>query len=341
MRAIMKTLPKPGIQVLEIPIPKIKPDEVLLKVKAAAICGSDLGIYDYSPAYGNMKLPVVLGHEFSGKISKIGNNVKGFKKGDRVLSRSVKECGKCEHCKNGMSNLCETSTLFGIHSNGGMAEYVAVPYRLLHHIPKEMNYEEAALVEPLSNAIHFVQDITPINPGDQVVVQGCGPIGLLAAQLFRFQGAKVIITGISIDSVRFEIAKRLGFTIINVDEINLVDHIMEITNGRGADISFLAVGAPSALIEAVHLVKKRGQITIIGIFNEEVSLPITKIVRREIVLKGAYDARPSNFPTSIKLIKEKSVIVEPIITHKYDLNDAQKGFQVAKEKSGGKVIFIP
>jgi L-iditol 2-dehydrogenase len=335
----MKTRPKPGIEVKDIPIPRIKKDEVLIKVKAAAICGSDLGIYDYTPAYFNMKLPVVMGHEFSGEIVETGLHVKGYNVGDRVLSQSVKECRDCDYCKQNNSNLCTFSTLFGIHTNGGMAEYISVPYTLLHKIPESMSYEEAALVEPLSNAVHFVYDITPTNIGDLVIVQGCGPIGLFSAQLFRLRGAEVIVTGISIDTARFNIARKLGFPVINVEEENIVEKVMQHTKGRGAEVAFLAVGSPSALKDAVQLVKKSGQVTIVGIFENNVSLPITSIVRRETVLKGAYDAIPSNFPISIELIMQKKVNLKEILTHRLSLDEAEKGFKIAKEKSGGKIIF--
>jgi threonine dehydrogenase-like Zn-dependent dehydrogenase len=220
-----------------------------------------------------------------------------------------------------------------------MAEYIAVPYTLLHKIPESMSYEEAALVEPLSNAVHFVYDITPTNHGDLVIVQGCGPIGLFSAQLFRLKGAEVIVTGISIDTARFKIAKKLGFPVINVEEENLVEKVMQHTRGRGAEVAFLAVGAPSALRDAVQLVKKNGQVTLVGIFDNDVSLPITSIVRREIVLKGAYDANPSNFPFSIRLIKQKQINIKEILTHRLSLDEAEKGFKIAKEKSGGKIVF--
>ena len=189
MKAVVKSRPEPGVEVMDIPIPEVADDEVLIKVKAAAICGSDLGIYNYTPAYIGMRLPVVMGHEFAGEVAETGTLVEGYTAGDRVLSESVKACGGCGFCRQGMSNLCDGSTLFGIHTDGGFAEYVAVPYKLLHRMPPGMSYEEAALVEPLSNAVHFVNDVTPFRSGDLVVVQGCGPIGLFSAQLFSLGGA--------------------------------------------------------------------------------------------------------------------------------------------------------
>jgi L-iditol 2-dehydrogenase len=288
-----------------------------------------------------MKLPVVMGHEFAGEIETVGPEVKGYTSGDRVLSESVKACGRCEFCERGHSNLCDDSTLFGIHTDGGFADYIAVPYTLLHRIPEGMSYEEAALVEPLSNAIHFVRDKTSFKFGDLVVVQGCGPIGLFSAQLFKLGGAEVLMSGLSVDKTRFEIAGKLGIETINIEEVDLVERVMELTDGRGADVAYVAVGAPPAIGQAVSLVKKQGHITVVGIFGQNVPVDFTRVVRREIAFVGAYDAKPVNFPHSIKLISEGKVNVIDVLTHRFPLEEAEEAFQVALNKTGGKVEFIP
>jgi len=341
MRAIIKTRPEPGVDVGEVPVPRIGAHEVLLEVKAASICGSDLGIYDYTPAYHQMKLPVILGHEFSGRIAEVGSEVKGFDVSERVLSQSVVSCGTCSYCRDGMDNLCEDSRLFGIHRDGGFAEYVAVPFRLLHRVPERLSFEEAALVEPLSNAIHFVGDITNVKTGDLAVVLGVGPIGLLSAQLFRLGGAEVLITGVSVDTERFKIAERLGLETVNVDEEDPVEIVLNGTNGEGADVAYVAVGAASAMVQALELVKKRGQVTVVGIFPGTVEVPLTRLVRREIVVKGAYDARRQNFEQAIKMMEDEAVNAADLITHKFPLEGADEAFEVAKSKVGCKVLFIP
>jgi len=324
-----------------MPVPEPAGDEVLIRVKAAAICGSDLGIYRYTAAYSGMKLPVTMGHEFAGEVAETGAHVDGYRVGDRVLSESVKACGRCRFCRQGMSNLCEDSTLFGIHVDGGFAEHVAVPQILLHRLPLGMSYEEAALVEPLSNAVHFVDDVTPYKPGDLVVVQGCGPIGLFSAQLFRLGGARVIVSGLGVDRVRLGIAERLGFEAVNIDEVDLVKRVMEITGGKGADVAFVAVGAPQAVKQAMEFVKKRGTVTVVGIFGADVPVDLTRLVRREITVVGAYDARPANFPTSISHISEGRVNVGDVLTHRFSLDEAEDAFKVALDRTGGKVEFKP
>jgi L-iditol 2-dehydrogenase len=323
MRAVVKSKPAPGVEFTEVPKPRINSDEVLIEVKAAAICGSDLGIYDYTPAYSKMKLPVVMGHEFSGRIAETGSQVKGYAMSDRVISESVKACGTCEFCLSGHPNLCDASTLFGIHTDGGIAEYIAVPYKLLHRLPGELSYEAGALIEPLSNALHFVKDCTPVRLGDFIVVQGCGPIGLFSAQLFRLAGAEVIVTGVGVDTERFKIAESLGLETVNIET------------------ALVATGAPPAVAQAAQIVKKRGQITVIGIFGRPVEIPMTQIVRREITLAGAYDAKPENFDQSIILANSGTIKVEKLITHRLPLEKANEAFKAAKSRVGCKVVFIP
>jgi L-iditol 2-dehydrogenase len=337
----MKTRPKPGVELKEIDDPIPNQDEVLIRVKSAAICGSDLGIYHYTPAYSKMKLPVVLGHEFSGIIEEVGKNVVGFNVGDKVLSESVKACDTCGFCKSGMSNLCDQSTLFGIHTDGGFAEYVKVPYKLLHRIPDGMTFDQAALVEPLSNAVHFVRDITPFQRDDYVVVQGIGPIGLFSAQLFKLGGARVLISGLSVDKVRFRIADKLGLETLNIETDSLENRVLMDTDSTGADVAFIAVGAPQAVKQATSIVKKRGRITVVGIFGQEVPIDMTWIVRRELEIHGAYDAKPENFPKSIDLISRNQVDVNSVLTHKYSLDEAEEAFKTAIDRTGGKIVFNP
>ena len=341
MKAVVKVRPEPGVEVLDVPVPEAGLGEALIRVRAAAICGSDLGIYDYTPAYSKMRLPVVLGHEFAGEVVDVGPGVGGFVVGDRVLSESVKACGSCRYCREGLPNLCEASTLFGIHVDGGFAEYVTVPESLLHGVPDEMSYEEAAVVEPLSNAHHFVSDITPVRRGDFAVVHGVGPIGLFSAQLLRLAGAEMLVTGIGVDSERFRIARGLSLEAVNVEEEDLEETVNERTGGRGADVAIVAVGVASALIQATRVVRKGGHVTLVGIFPRAVELPLTEVVRREVVIAGAYDARPENFERAIELITSGSIAAAALITHRFPLERAKEAFEVAKSKRGCKVLLKP
>jgi L-iditol 2-dehydrogenase len=341
LKAVVKARREPGVEVREMDAPVAGPGEVLVRVRAAAICGSDLGIYDFTPAYSEMTLPVVMGHEFSGMVEAVGEGVDAHSVGDRVLSRSVVACGECRFCVAGLDNLCESSSLFGIHQDGGFAEYISVPQGLLYPIPEGISFEEAALVEPLSNALHFVNDMTPVEPGDLAVVLGIGPIGLFSVQLLRLAGADVLLTGISVDTERFRIAEKLGLEVVNVDVVDPVELVLGRTSGRGADVAFVAVGASPAVHQAVRLVRKRGHVTVVGIFPGEVSVPMTIVVRREITVTGAYDARAPNFQESIALIESGRLKAVDLVTHRFPLDEAERAFEVAKSKVGCKVLFMP
>jgi len=341
LRAIVKRLPAPGVEVADVPKPRPGPGEVVIEVQAAAICGSDLGIYRYTEAYSGMKLPVVLGHELAGVVSEVGPGVEGVEPGERVVSESVWSCGECQMCLGGHPNLCEDTKVLGIHIDGGFAEYVKVPERLLHPIPQHLGFDQAALVEPLSNAVHFVHDLTPFHEGDLVVVHGCGPIGLLSAQLFQLGGAQVLVSGLESDGVRLAIAGELGLETVVVGREDLVERVMDETGGRGADVAFVAVGAPQAAQQAIQLVKKRGRVTLVGIFEEPTPLDLTRVVRREVSLHGAYDAKPPNFQASIDLITRGRVEVGKLITHRFPLEEAEEAFQTALNRLGGKILFKP
>jgi L-iditol 2-dehydrogenase len=204
-----------------------------------------------------------------------------------------------------------------------------------------MSFDQAALVEPLSNTLHFVNDITPFKADDYVVVQGCGPIGLFSSQLFKLGAARVLVTGLSVDTLRFEIAEKLGLDTFNIEKESLEERVMEDTSGRGADIAFVAVGAPPAIRQAAQIVKKKGLITVVGIFGEDVSVDMTRLVRRELMMQGAYDARPHNFPQSIDLINKEMIDVDSVLTHRFRLDEAEEAFKVAINKTGGKIVFNP
>ncbi len=290
MKAVVKDKPVPGISVKEMPKPRPAPDEALLKVHRASICGSDIGLYNYTAAYaGFAKLPVIPGHEFAGEISEVGSAVSDFKTGERVMAESILSCGSCKFCREGQTNLCLNFKIFGMHTNGGFSEYLNVPERHLHKLKGELTFQEAALVEPLAVTVHALFDVASVEPTDFVTVLGPGPIGLMAAQVARASGARdILITGIDIDLARLQIARTMGFTTLNSTEQNPVERTKELTGGIGADVGVVAAGAGEALIQACQLVRKGGKIINIGIFAKTVELPVTDLVRRQVSLYGTF-----------------------------------------------------
>lgn len=325
------------LEVREVRKPKIKTNQVLVKIKTAGICGSDI---DHYKGVTNIETPIILGHEFSGIIVKKGKRVKGLQVGDRIVSEtSAYVCGVCCYCKYGNYNLCTQRKAFGSGVDGAFTEYIAVPAKLLHIIPDELTFEEAALVQPCADVVHAVTKNAEVTIGDTVVVLGSGPIGLLTTQVAKAQGAgRVIQTGHR--GLRLSIAKKIGADItIAIEEEDLVKKINHVTNGIGADIVFEATGAASALIQAPDVVHKQGQIIIIGVQSKPVELNIRTIQSNEIIIRGSAMSNWIDYQRAINLISNKIVNVKPLITHKFKITDWQKAFNLIINKKACKIIF--
>ncbi len=207
MKAVAKTRREPGLEVIETEPDKITDNEILLRMRTASICGSDLGFYNYTPAYQKFaKVPNIMGHEFAGEIAEVGKNVQDYAVGDRVSVESVLYCGRCKFCRSGMTNICRSFTVFGMHRNGAFAEYVAVEPKYLHRLPGEVSFLEAGVVEPLSVIVNALEDVAaPIKTGDTACIIGPGPLGLFSAEMLRAKGARdLLVMGIGIDEFRLE-----------------------------------------------------------------------------------------------------------------------------------------
>ena len=267
MKALVKKAKGKGqIELMDYPVPQVKEGYVLIKIKAAGICGSDLKIYDDDHPYYP---PVVLGHEFSGVIEEMGSGVEGWRTGDRVVSEvHGLVCGRCRFCLSGEKHVCPSKRALGWGIDGGFAEYVSVPSWLLHRIPEQITFEEAAVMEPLAIAIHGVLERARVEPEDVVVVLGCGPVGLLALQTAKAEGAsKVFITGITQDEkLRLKLARELGADrTINVEKEDPVAVVRESTGGVGADLVVEVSGAPQAIAQGFRIVRTHGRFLAIGI----------------------------------------------------------------------------
>jgi len=343
MKAVVKTVEEPRVlDIKDVEIPKADAYEVLIRVRAASICGSDVSIYKMTPGFrGYAKIPIILGHELSGDIVDIGEYVKEVQIGDRVISESVIYCGNCFYCKKKLTNICANFKILGVHRDGGFAEYLVVPSRLMHKIPKTISYEEAALVEPTAVAVHAAVSRARIEPGDFIAILGPGPIGLLAAQIARSIGAgEVIVTGPGTSKGRLEIAEELGFKAVNIDVENPVEVVKEMTDNIGADVIFECAGSTKGMLQAYEMVRKDGQIVMVGIFSEAGEIPYTPIVRKEVRVGGSFCHTWQNYETAIKLIQKGLVKIRPLITHQFPLDEAKKAFEVILAKAGTKLCKV-
>src|SRR5262245_52861868 len=274
------------LELVEMPEPGIGPDDVLVRVRACGICGSDVHGLDGST--GRRLPPLVMGHEAAGEVVQCGSNVTEFHPGDRVTFDSTVYCGRCFHCARGDVNLCDNREVLGVspgpyRRHGAFAEYVAVPRRIVYRLPDNLSYEQAALIEAVSVGIHAV-NLTPIVLGDAAVVIGSGMIGLATLQAARHAGAARVIV-IDPDETRLEMARGLGAThTINPTAIDPVATVQSLTGGHGAAVALECVGATEPIKTAIASVRKGGTVTLVGNVAPEINLPLQAVVSRQIRL---------------------------------------------------------
>ena len=341
MKALTKT--NPGydqMELLDMQEPKATKNFVKIKVEYSGICGSDL--HSFKGEYGNIKTPVVLGHEFSGTVVEVGEEVKEIKIGDRVTSETTFEtCGTCDYCKSKDYNLCPSRKGIGTQVNGSFAEYVLSREESVHVLPDNVSFLAASLTEPLACCVHAALEKTTIDKDDVVLILGPGPIGLLLAQVVKSQGAKVILSGVTKDKERLEFGKKLGVDVI-VDSLqeDLEKIVMKKTNGYGVNRAFDCSGAVPAVNQGLRLIKKKGEFVQVGLFaNIKNPLDQEAIIQREIKYVGSRSQKPSSWITSLELMEAKKVDPEALITKIVDLKDWRSGIEAAMEGTELKVVI--
>lgn len=345
MKALMKVAKGVGnMEIRDIPVPEIPYDDwVLIRIKAAGVCGTDLHIFHDKFRYWP---PVVLGHEFSGEIAAVGRKVKNFKAGDRVAVEPKNDaCGICDVCRQGKIQLCEHRRSPGWGVNGAFTDYIASPEIFLHRIPDGVSFELAALTEPMAIAIHEVTERGRVECQDFVVITGSGPIGILAAFVAKSAGAaRVAMTGRNEgEHIRFEVARQLGVDyIINVDKEDPLDRILELTKGKGADMLVETSGAGSAITQSVDMVRTCGRICAIGICNEQlVKFSWNNAMFKALDVVFNFSSSYTAWDRALSLISTTEEDIGRLITHKSSINDWEKVFKDLEEEKGVKALFIP
>lgn len=324
--------------------PQIGPDDVLIQVKACGICGSDVHGMDGST--GRRVPPVIMGHEAAGVIAQVGANVTGRQKGDRVTFDSTVYCGACHYCRCGLINLCDYRQVLGVsceeyRRDGAFAQYTAVPARVLYRLPEGVDFEQAAMVEPLSVAFHAVAR-TPVSLNDTALVVGVGVIGLLVVQVLRAAGCRHIIA-VDIERDRLDLACRLGADEgLNPDADDVPAAVRRLTRGRGADVAFEAVGIASTVQAAVAGLRKGGTLTLIGNVSPAVELPLQAVVTRQLSLHGSC-ASCGEYPACLDMIADGVVNVDALISATAPLADGAEWLQRLYRREPGliKVILLP
>ena len=328
----------------DVQTPTVQSDEVLVRVRACGICGSDVHGMDGST--GRRIPPLIMGHEAAGEISEMGAAVSGWKIGDRVTFDSTVWCGRCWHCRRGEVNLCDDRRVLGVscaeyRRDGAFAEFVAVPARILYRLPDRISFEQAAMVEAVSVAVHAVGR-RDLEPNACVAVVGTGMIGLLVVQVLKAAGCARIIA-IDVDQERLKWARRLGATdIIAAGSPDVAGQVRELTGGRGADLVFEVVGLAATVRSAVECVRKGGSVILVGNLDPVVPLPLQSVVTRQVSLLGTC-ASAGEYPASLELIASGKVNVTDFISAAPPLADGAAWFERLHAREPGllKVILVP
>lgn len=330
------------VRMEEIEVPEIGPSEVLLRIKAALTCGTDRKMY--LRGHPLFKPPFVFGHEFAGDVVKIGDKVKGFPEGMRVVAANSAPCNRCFYCKIGRPSMCEDLTL---RLSGAFAEYVEIPAPIvkqnLLEIPSHVSYKEAALVEPLACVVHGIEE-SGIKLGDTVAVNGAGPIGLMYVQLAKLKGARVIATDIKEERLRM--AQKLGADeVVNASRVNdQVEAIRDLTeNKRGVDVAIEAVGLPEIWEKTIKMARKGGMVNLFGGCASGTRITIdTKLLHySEITIKGVFHHTPQYVKRALNLISQGSINTDSLITDEFPLSDFPHVLDMMINHQGIKIAVIP
>ncbi len=344
MKALVKTQKGVGyLSYQEMPDPRPGQGEVLIEVKAAGICGTDLHVmHDRFPYWP----PVILGHEFSGVIVETGPGCQYYQVGDRVVGEPhTKHCGVCTLCRTGNVQICPAKRSPGWGIDGCMARWLVMPEPLLHRIPDGIDDDTASLIEPTANTVHDVIERAHLQAGEFVVVIGPGPIGLLAGLTARAAGAShIVMAGAPPDEgLRLDKARELGFeTVINVAKTQLVETVMDLTGGLGADLVVECSGAPAAIAGTVDLIRKKGRICAIGLTGgRTVDFPWEKAAFKVADIHFCLSTSHTSWNTTIQLMAAGLLPAEEIITHRMPLSEWENGFAVLEQQQALKVILKP
>lgn len=346
---IALTIESPGHLVLkDIPVPECGPDEVLVKVAACGICMSDLEAIEGTRPRPYIKYPVVLGHEFSGTVERCGCNVETFRLGEKVTVKPVAHCGRCKYCRRGEENFClavrKEHSEIGFTRNGGFSEYVVAGEKQIFKIPEPVSLELATLTEPGACVWTGIEATNP-SPKDIVAVIGPGPIGLLAVDFYRGLGvSKIIIVGTRDE--RNRLAEKVGAThTINVRKENVLERLLELSNGEGPDIIFESAGKVDAVKLSLDAVRVGGSVALAGVAGtgKKIELDSDYFIFKGVKIFGVFGYTPGTFEKSLAMLELHRRELERIITHRFPLEEYQKALQAVRERRQGvlKTVLKP
>ncbi|EPL6455586.1 MULTISPECIES: L-threonine 3-dehydrogenase [Providencia] len=338
MKALSKLKAEPGIWMTDVPKPELGHNDVMIKIRKTAICGTDVHIYNWDEwSQKTIPVPMVVGHEYIGEIVAIGQEVKGFKIGDRVSGEGHITCGHCRNCRGGRTHLCRNTIGVGVNREGCFAEYLVIPAFNAFKIPDNIPDEIAAIFDPFGNAVHTALSFDLV--GEDVLVSGAGPIGIMAAAVCRHVGARhVVIT--DVNDYRLELAKKMGVSrAVNVSRENLKDVMNELGMKEGFDVALEVSGAPAAFQSMLDTMNHGGRIALLGIPPASMATDWSQVIFKGLFIKGIYGREMFETWYKMATLIQSGLDLSPIITHQFSIDDFQKGFDVMCSGQSGKVIL--
>ncbi|WP_369309250.1 L-threonine 3-dehydrogenase [Providencia rettgeri] len=338
MKALSKLKAEPGIWMTDVPKPELGHNDVMIKIRKTAICGTDVHIYNWDEwSQKTIPVPMVVGHEYIGEIVAIGQEVKGFNIGDRVSGEGHITCGHCRNCRGGRTHLCRNTIGVGVNRAGCFAEYLVIPAFNAFKIPDNIPDEIAAIFDPFGNAVHTALSFDLV--GEDVLVSGAGPIGIMAAAVCRHVGARhVVIT--DVNDYRLELAKKMGVSrAVNVSRENLKEVMNELGMKEGFDVALEVSGAPAAFQTMLDTMNHGGRIALLGIPPASMATDWSQVIFKGLFIKGIYGREMFETWYKMATLIQSGLDLSPIITHQFSIDDFQKGFDVMRSGQAGKVIL--
>ena len=338
MQALAKLEKKEGIWLTEVDVPKCGHNDVLIKINKTAICGTDIHIYNWDKwSQDTITVPMVVGHEYSGVVVEVGEDVKGFSIGDRVSGEGHVTCGHCRNCRAGRVHLCRNTFGVGVNRTGSFAEYLSIPAYNAFKLPDDISDDLASIFDPFGNAVHTALSFDLV--GEDVLVTGAGPIGIMAAKVAKFCGARhVVIT--DINDYRLELAEKMGITnAINIANTNLENTMKHLGMTEGFDIGLEMSGVATAFNSMLDNMNHGGKISLLGILPEKAQINWNHVIFKGLVLKGIYGREMFETWYKMASLIQAGLDIEPIITHKMPVEKFQDGFDAMLSGNSGKVIL--
>jgi len=338
MRALVKQEPAPGLVMTEVPEPEIGINDVLIRVDRTGICGTDLHIYDWNSwAEETVPVPLVIGHEFVGEIVQIGSNVSDFRPGDVVSGEGHVVCGRCRNCMAGRRHLCAFAKGIGVDRPGAFAEFISLPMTNVWHHDPAIDRDVASIFDPFGNAVHTALQFPVL--GEDVVITGAGPIGLMAAAVVRHAGARhVVIT--DVNPYRLELAAKMGVTLaLDVRESSLADAQAELGMKEGFDVGLEASGQPAALHEMLANLSHGAKVALLGIPDEPFDVDWKTVIFDQLTLKGVYGRQMYETWYMMTVMLQSGLDISPVITHRFPAERFEEAFAAIRTGETGKVLL--